>query len=40
MNLIVNYNMHKSPSELQSERRMKAQETALERRVESIKNQI
>jgi len=40
MNLIVNYNMLKSPSELQSERRMRAQETALGRQVESIKNQI
>jgi hypothetical protein len=40
MNLIVNYNMLKSPSELQSERRMRAQDTTLERRVESIKNQI
>jgi len=40
MNLIVNYNMLKSPSEIQSERRMRAQETALERKVESLKNQI
>jgi hypothetical protein len=40
MNLIVNYNMLKSPSELQNERRMRVQDSALERKVESIKNQI
>jgi hypothetical protein len=40
MNLIVNYNMLKSPSELQSERRMRAQESTLGRQVETLKNQM
>lgn len=38
MNFIVNYNMLKSPSEIQNEKRMKKQETVLESKVENLKN--
>jgi hypothetical protein len=40
MNFIVNYNMLKSPSEVQSEKRMKKTETMIETKVENLKNQI
>ena len=40
MNFIVNYNMLKSPSEIQNEKRMKKQETVLESKVENLKHLI
>lgn len=40
MNFIVNYNMLKSPSEIQNEKRIRKQETVLESKVENLKNQI